>query len=137
MPIHLPPISRRTFLQGSLAAGAGLLLAVLGLYGVLSFVLAGDTREIGLRLALGARPGAIVRLVLGRGLRLAFWGLIIGTGGAVGLSAGLERWVPEVQFNAVIVAGAVGALGLAALLATALPAVRALRVDPLDALRAD
>jgi putative ABC transport system permease protein len=121
----------------SLFAAAGLLLAALGLYGVLSFVLAADTREIGVRLALGAGRGRIARLVLARGVRVVAWGLVTGAVCAVAGGVALERMVPGTEFSGTIVLAAVAALAGAALLAIAVPALRAMRMDPLMALRQD
>ena len=118
-------------------AGAGLLLAALGLYGVLSFVLAADTREIGVRLALGASLGRVAGMVFGRGLRLAAWGLVIGMALATLVSLGLVRVFPEARFHPGIIGAAALTLLVAGFIATALPAIRALRVDPLEALRTE
>ena len=118
-------------------AGAGLFLAALGLYGVLSFVLAADTREIGVRLALGARPAAIVRLIAGRASRLVSWGM--GAGMCIAMIVGitLERVLPEARLEAWMVAASSLALACTAGLAMLVPIARALRLDPLTALRHD
>ena len=118
-------------------AVAGLMLAALGTYGVLSFVVAADTREIGVRLALGARPGSVMHLVIVRGLRLGAWGLGAGLLAGGLISLGLERIVPETRFSAPILLGAAVALLGATFAASLLPALRTLRLDPLDALRAE
>ena len=118
-------------------AVAGLLLASLGLYGVLAFVMASETREIGVRLALGARPANLLRLVFGRGLRLCLIGLAIGGAGAFGAARVLQRIVPEAQPQPAIIAAAAAVLLLSALLAMLPPARRALRIDAIDVLRGD
>ncbi len=114
-----------------------ILLASVGLYGVVSYVTAGRTREFGVRLALGATPGSITRLVLGYGARLAV------IGGAVGLVLGVAalRLIETMLFGTwagaplgVIVAVVLGAVTLAA---CAVPAIRATAVSPASALRAE
>ena len=116
---------------------AGLLLASLGLYGVLAFVMASETREIGVRLALGARPSNLLRLVFGRGLRVCLVGLAIGGAGAVAAARALQQIVPEAQPQPAIIAAAAAVLLLSALLAMLPPARRALRIDAIDALRGE
>ena len=121
----------------SLFATAGLLLAALGLYGVLAFAVNADRREIGVRLALGAGRLDVVRLIGGRGLRLAAVGVVIGTAAAYGVSIGLMRLVEGAKFDLRLLGVAVAVLLAAATLAIVVPARRALRVDPLTSLRAD
>jgi predicted permease len=121
----------------SVFAVAGLLLAALGLYGVLSFVLASDTREIGVRLALGAPRRAVAGLVFSRAAGVVGAGLAIGAIAAVAGAGALERIVPGAQFSGAMVVSATAALSAAALIATIVPAIRAMRVDPLVALRQD
>jgi len=114
----------------------GLLLASIGLYGVLSFQVARRTREIGIRMALGSSRGEVVGLVLRQGAGLVGLGLAIGIVGAAGLALllrslllGLHPWDP------LAFAGVVAALLLASFFACFVPARRATRVDPLVALR--
>jgi len=114
----------------------GLLLASIGLYGVLSFQVARRTREIGIRMALGSSRGEVVGLVLRQGAGLVGLGLAIGIVGAAGLALllrslllGLHPWDP------LAFAGVVAALLLASFFACLVPARRATRVDPLVALR--
>jgi hypothetical protein len=129
--------SRMGAIVTAIFAAAGALLAALGLYAVLSFVLAGDTREIGVRLALGATRARVATYVISRGLRLAGWGILAGVPLAALMSAGIQQLVPESRFNTATIVAAGVALAIAALFATAIPAIRALRLNPLDALRAD
>ena len=117
-------------------AGLALLLAAVGLYGVLSYAVTQRSRELGLRMALGASAGSVMRMVVWRGLALTATGLAIGLGfawvGARALSAllyGVTAGDPA-TFAAVV-----GALGTIALAACYLPARRASRVDPMVVLR--
>jgi ABC-type antimicrobial peptide transport system permease subunit len=119
-------------------AGVALLLAALGLYGVLSYVVAQRTRELGVRAALGAGGGALTRLVVGSGARLAGAGALAG----VLLYAAVQRGLSALLFGVgaadpVALAAGVAALAAAALLASWVPARRAARVDPAVALRAE
>jgi putative ABC transport system permease protein len=103
---------------------------------VLAYSVAQRTREIGVRMALGAEPGDVTRMILGRGLRLSFMGLLAGAALAFGLSALLRSLLVGVNLAAPrIYAGTAGALVLVALAACAIPAQRAARVDPVVALR--
>ncbi|HEY9450067.1 MAG TPA: FtsX-like permease family protein, partial [Gemmatimonadaceae bacterium] len=114
----------------------GLVLASIGLYGVVAYAVAQRTRELGIRVALGAEPGNIYRVVLGHGVKLTFLGLIIGIGAAL-LLARLARGVLfGVSSTDPVTLGSVAAiLAAVALLASFIPARRATRVDPLVALR--
>jgi putative ABC transport system permease protein len=117
---------------------AALLLAVAGIYGVLAGNVAERTREIGLRAALGATPGNILRLVVGQGARMAVIGLGVGLFGAFALTRSLRALLFGVGPNdptTIVVATAV--LLAAALAACLVPALRALRVDPSQAFRSD
>jgi putative ABC transport system permease protein len=126
----------------SLAAIA-LILAVAGIYSVLSYNIAQRTREFGVRLALGAERGSIVRLVLETGGRLFGMGLIAGLGGSLALSRILssQTQIFRVDLSDLSALGvafaALAFLGLAAMAACYLPARRATRIDPLIALRAE
>jgi putative ABC transport system permease protein len=113
-----------------------LLLAAVGIYGVMSYSVTQRTHELGVRLALGAPPADVLRMVLRRGLRLTCMGLAIGLGGALALG----RVVQALLFNTspsdpVTLAAVTALLLLVALGASYLPARRATRVDPLIALR--
>jgi predicted permease len=117
-------------------AAIALLLAVIGLYGVLSHVVAERTREIGIRLALGGRPAHVVRQVVTEGLALTAAGLAIGLLAAAALGRLLSGLVFAVEVvDPVTYAGIAVVLLAAALAAAAAPAVRATRVDPVDVLR--
>ena len=120
----------------SVFAGLAIALAMIGMYGVMSYLVSQQTREIGIRLALGARPGDIWRRVLGRGMALAAIGAVAGIGGALALTRLLGDLLFGVQASdAATLAGATLALAAAAGLACAIPAGRASRVEPMVALR--
>ena len=117
-------------------AGAALLLAVLGVYGVMAYAVAQRQREIGVRLALGAAPSGIRRLVLGQGGRLALLGTGIGLVAAAGAGRLLGSLLFQVSpFDLTTFAAVPLVLGSMALVACWLPARRAMRVDPLVAIR--
>jgi predicted permease len=117
-------------------AGLALVLACLGVYGVLAYAVEQRTREIGLRMALGAGPGDVTRMILGRGLKLSVTGLLAGGVLAAGLSALLRTLLYGVTPVAPgIYAATAAALVLVATAACVIPAQRAARVDPATALR--
>lgn len=119
-----------------LFAGLALLLACLGVYGVLAYAVAQRTREIGVRMALGAKPVDVTRMVLGRGMKLSAVGLLAGGALAAGLAGLLRTLVFGVTLQAPgIYAGTAVVLVLVAMLACVIPAQRAARVDPSVALR--
>lgn len=119
-------------------AGIALLLAAIGLYGVLSYIVAQRTREVGVRMALGATAGAVRQLMLGQGLRLAFIGLGVGLLAAAGLgklmSSVLYGVSPFDVLSLAIVSVVLLTIGL---VASWLPAHRATRINPVEALRAE
>jgi putative ABC transport system permease protein len=116
-------------------AGVALVLAAVGIYGVMSYAVSRRTREIGIRIALGAEPTIVLRAVVGEGIRLA----VVGAGAGLVLSLALTRLMRGLLYgvgpNDLVTFAAVGgALFLVALCASAIPALRATRIDPRDAL---
>jgi putative ABC transport system permease protein len=117
---------------------AALLLAVIGVYGVMSYSVSQRTREVGVRMALGAQQRDILTLVVGQGALLAGVGLAIGLIAAAASTRGLGVFLYGVSaYDPLIFGGVTAALGLSAVLASYIPARRAIRVDPLVALRND
>ena len=128
------------FRAGALAAGVmgvmGLILAVLGVYSVVSYAVAQRTREIGIRVALGATPRNIFKLILSQGVRLIVLGLLIGLLGAWEASRAVTRLLLGVAPGDPLTFCAMTALLAAiALAACYIPARRATKVDPMVALR--
>jgi putative ABC transport system permease protein len=117
-------------------AVAATLLAVAGIYGVLAYSVARRTREIGVRIALGATAGNVLKLVLRQAMSTALVGVVVGTVFAFALTRLMRALLFEVSATDPLTFAAVGQLLLTvALLAAYLPARRATRVDPLVALR--
>ncbi len=120
----------------SFFAAAALLLAALGLYGVLTYAVIERTREIGIRIALGAESNAVLGLVVGQGLRLAGIGVALGIGAAILLGRFIQSQLFQVRsFDPFTLAATACAMLLAALAAAWLPARRALEADPAVTLR--
>lgn len=120
----------------ALFGGLALALAAVGIYGVLAYSVSRRTREIGVRMALGARAGDVMRLVAGDGVRLVGIGVAIGTAGALSLSRVLASQLYGITAtDPASFAAAIGFLGVVALLAITIPALRATRVPPMTALR--
>lgn len=131
-------VSPRRFSMSMLGMFAmlALLLAGVGIYGVMSYIVSLRTNEIGIRVALGAQPRDIRRLVIRRAVGLTLIGVAIGTAGALALTRLLASLLYTVKpTDPVTFVGVAGMLALTALLACYLPAMRAVRVDPMVALR--
>jgi ABC-type antimicrobial peptide transport system permease subunit len=119
-------------------AGTALLLAVIGIFGLMSYSVQQRTQEIGIRLALGAETGKVRNMVVFQGMRLAIVGVIIGVASAFGLTRLLSGLLYGVQARDPMVFISVPLLlSIAALVAVWLPAMRATRIDPVDALRSE
>ena len=131
----LAPQRFNTALLGAFAAAATLLAAV-GVFGVLSFQVAERRHEIGIRMALGARRGDVLKLVVGRGLRLVLAGVVIGLAAALALTRVMTSLLFGVSATdpATLTTISLGLIALT-LLASYLPARRATKVDPITALR--
>jgi len=119
-------------------AGVAVVMAVLGVFGVLSFIVTQRTRELGIRIALGASSTSVRRLVVGRGLVLVFGGLGLGVMGAFALTRFMSTLLYGVTpTDPLTFSGVAAVLLAAAAVASYLPARRATRVDPIIALRAE
>jgi putative ABC transport system permease protein len=130
------PRFRTWFVLG--LAGLATVLALLGVYGVVAFSVSQRTREVALRMALGARRTEVVGATLGSGLKLCFGGLIIGLGIAIASSRVLERFLYELPtIDPVTYAVVTLVVGLVGLAAAYLPARRASRVDPMTVLKSE
>ena len=117
-------------------AVVALLLASVGIYGVMAFAVTQRTQEIGIRMALGARTADVLKLVVKHGMKLALLGMLIGLGGSWAITRFLEKMLVGVEPTDVLTFSVVSAfLLLAAFVACYLPARRATKVDPLVALR--
>jgi len=135
----MAPARFRTSLMIGFAILA-LVLATVGLYGVISFSVAQQTQEIGVRIALGAQGTQILSMVLASGVRLSGLGITLGVGGALALSKILEK--EQLLFgvsprDGLTLAAGAGVLGLVTLVASFVPARRAASIDPMRALRAE
>jgi ABC-type antimicrobial peptide transport system permease subunit len=127
----------RTILLGSIAL-ITLCLAIIGLYGVISYATSQRTSEIGVRIAIGAQRSDVIRMVLVEGARLAIVGIVLGLAGSYWAARLLSSFLYGVTTTDLpAFASAAVALFIAALVATYLPARRAARVDPMHALRAE
>jgi predicted permease len=133
-------IARQNFnmLLLTIFGAIALILAAVGVYGIMSYSVEQATHDISIRLALGADRQDIFSLVVGQGMRLAGAGLLIGTAAAFAATRLLAKMLYGVKPNdPATYAGVIGVLGTIALLACYLPARRAMRVDPVDALKQD
>ncbi|HXG54612.1 MAG TPA: FtsX-like permease family protein [Vicinamibacterales bacterium] len=122
----------------ALFAVVAALLAAIGIYGVLAYLVSQRTQEIGIRMALGASRPAVLRLFLARGLWLAVGGLVVGVAGSIAVG----RWVGSMLFemrarDPWTIGAAVATVAVVAIVASYIPARRATRVDPLTALRSE
>lgn len=117
-------------------AGVAALLAAVGIFSVLAYLVGQRTREIAVRRAVGAQAADVIRLVLGHGLRLVVVGLVLGLAGALAVARLLEGLLYETSpWDAGTYLGALVVLGIAALLATLVPAIRAATIAPVVALQ--
>jgi ABC-type antimicrobial peptide transport system permease subunit len=125
-----------TMLTLGIAAGIALVLGAVGLYGVLSYAVSLRTREIGVRMALGAPPARVMRSVVRSGVTIAGLGLILGLAGAAGVTRFLRGLLYETApLDVATFAGMAALLLVVALVASYLPARRAASVSPLEAMR--
>jgi putative ABC transport system permease protein len=117
-------------------AGLAILLAAIGSYGVLSYMVTERRREIGIRMALGADRGSVMRMVLGQGLRLTFAGVAAGLAAALAMNRVLASLLFGVRpTDLATIASVVALIGTVALVACYLPARLATRIDPMIVLR--
>ncbi len=133
-------LAQRRFIMFLLTvfAGTALTLAAVGVYGVMAYTVSERTREIGVRMALGASRTAIFRMVLRQGMGLALVGLALGTPAALAAARAISSLLFEVQPTDVLTFASIAVLlGLASLIACLIPARRATNVDPMIALRAE
>jgi putative ABC transport system permease protein len=127
---------RITLILLGLFSALALVLAAIGIYGVISYSVAQRTHEIGIRMALGADRAGVLRMILAQGMKIAGAGVVIG----LAASFGLTRWMAKLLFSVsaadpLTFTAVALVLVLIALLACYIPARRALRVDPIIALR--
>jgi predicted permease len=127
---------RFTMILLGVFAALALLLSAVGIFGVISYVTGQRTQEIGIRVAMGAQRGDVLRLVLGHGMRVALLGVAIGLAAGLGLTRLIASQLYGVSANDPLTfAGVAALLTLVALAASYIPARRAMRVDPMVALR--
>ena len=120
----------------SIFAAMAMLLAAIGLYGVMSYSTAQRTREIGIRMALGAHRQDVVQLIVAQGMTLALVGIVVGGVASVGLTRTISSMLYGVgAMDAYVFLAVAGLLASIALLANYFPARRAAKVDPMVALR--
>jgi putative ABC transport system permease protein len=119
-------------------SGWALLLACIGIYGVMTYITSQRVPEIGVRIALGATPGSVVRMILGQSSKLILAGVLLGTVASLAAGRTIVRMVPGVrQMDPATVAAMIAVLAASALVASFLPARKASRVDPMQALKKD
>jgi putative ABC transport system permease protein len=131
--------SRRIVLYPIAAFGAlSIAIAALGLYGLLDYMVASQTREIGIRMALGARQSNVLRSTIGQGLKLAAAGVVAGLAVSFALTRLLSTFLYHTEpLDAITLAAVSGLVFIAAIAACVIPALRAARIDPIIALRQD
>lgn len=133
----LAPDRLNAFVFGGFA-GVALLIAVVGVAGVLAFSVSARTREFGIRLAIGSSPRHLLTRVLGEGTRIAVTGIVLGAVGGVILARFAGSYIPDIRMpGGVTLAAAAAVLALAAILASLMPAARASRIDVIKALRSE
>jgi putative ABC transport system permease protein len=116
--------------------GSALLLAAIGVYGLMAYSVQQRTQEIGIRMALGAESGDVRKMVVSQGLRFAVAGVLVGLAAAFGLARMIASFLFGVKaWDPVVFTGVPILLAIVSLLAIWLPAMRATRVDPVTALR--
>ena len=134
---QLYPFRAAAWLSALLGALA-LVLTLSGMYGVLSYLVGHRTKEIGIRIAIGATPGAVVRLILGQSLRFAIWGVALGLCLALAGSLVLRHFLTMVDaYDVISYSLAIATIGGAAIAAALIPSSRAASIDPAQTLRAD
>lgn len=120
----------------SVVGAVALFMASVGLYGVMSFSVANRTQEVGIRMALGAQRSSVLKMIVKQGLVQIGIGLVLGTGLGLAMTRGMEQLYFQVEpWDPTVFAGIGLILGLTGLAATLIPAVRATKVDPMEALR--
>jgi putative ABC transport system permease protein len=133
---HLSARPRFNAMLLSWFASIGLVLAAFGIYGVLGFLVAARTREIGIRIALGATPESVVRMILGSAARWLAAGLLIGLALSIAIAQALRSLLLGIStYDPLAWTTAAAVLVTTALIAAWYPSHRASRIDPLDALR--
>jgi putative ABC transport system permease protein len=138
--VLLRSLAMQRFVMLLLSAFAvlAIVLAMVGVYGLISWFVVRATRDIGVRIALGAGRGDVLRMVVGRGMLLAGAGVVLGVAGSLALTRLLGSMLYHVKpADPVVLGGVAVALTVVAAMASYLPALRATRVDPLIAMRAD